>query len=80
MTKERDFLFRKVISRAFGARATITRGDLIFRAVILAGIAYLVGLQLWQAEVTAMAAASQKPEYGITSNAYLPIQRLEPVY
>jgi threonine/homoserine/homoserine lactone efflux protein len=78
MTRERDFSFRKVISRAFGASATITRGDLIFRVVILAGVAYLAGLQLWQAEVNA--AAPQKPEYGITSNSYLPIQRLEPVY
>jgi hypothetical protein len=76
MTGERDFFLRKAISRAFGARATISRGDLIFRAVILAAVAYLAGLQLWQAE----AVSPQKPEYGITSNSYLPIQRLEPVY
>ena len=73
-------MFRKAISRAFGARATITRGDLIFRAVILAGIACLAGLQIWQVEGKAMAVATQKPEYTITSNSYLPIQRLEPVY
>jgi len=45
MTNGGSFSTAKVISRRIRAGASVTCGDLIFRAVILAGTAYLVGLQ-----------------------------------
>ena len=40
----------------------------------------LLALVLWHVEMKATAVPPQKPDYAITSNSYLPIQRLEPVY
>jgi hypothetical protein len=40
----------------------------------------LLALVFWQVEVKATDTILQKPEYGITANSYLPIQRLRPAY
>jgi hypothetical protein len=40
----------------------------------------LLALVFWQVEVKATDSILQKPEYGITANSYLPIQRLRPAY
>ena len=40
----------------------------------------LLALVFWQIEVKATDTVLQKPEYGITANSYLPIQRLRPAY
>ena len=46
---------------------------------IAAGLMSLLGLIFWQG-VMSTDAAGMKPEYGVSSSPYLPIQRLEPVY
>jgi hypothetical protein len=40
----------------------------------------LFALVFWQVEVKATDNVLQKPEYGITANSYLPIQRLRPAF
>ena len=46
---------------------------------IAAGLMSLLGLIFWQG-VMSTDAAGMKPEYGVSSSPYLPIQPLEPVY
>jgi hypothetical protein len=45
-----------------------------------AAMTSLFALVFWQVEVKATDTVLQKPEYGITVNSYLPIQRLRPAY
>jgi len=40
----------------------------------------LLALVFWQVEVKATDTVLQKPDYAITANSYLPIQRLRPAY
>jgi hypothetical protein len=40
----------------------------------------LLALVFWHVEVKATDTVLQKPDYGITANSYLPIQRLRPAY
>jgi len=48
-------------------------------AVAFAMTSFLA-LMLWQVNKNATAGARPRPEYAVTSNPYLPIKRLGPVY
>jgi len=47
---------------------------------IAVAVTSLLGLVFCQVEVRATDTVLQNPEYGITANSYLPIQRLRPAY
>jgi hypothetical protein len=53
------------------------RRPIIF--AIAAGLMSLFALIFWQGGMSTDA-AGLKPDYGVSSNPYLPIRRLEPVY
>ena len=57
--------------------------ELMRRSITIAiavAMTSLLALVVWQVEVKATDTILQKPEYGITANSYLPIQRLRPAY
>jgi hypothetical protein len=57
--------------------------DLMRRSITIAIVVVmtsLLALAAWQVEVKATDTVSQEPEYDITLNSYLPIQRLQPLY
>jgi hypothetical protein len=47
---------------------------------IVVAMTSLFALVLWQVDVKATDTVLQKPEYGVSANSYLPIQRLRPAY
>jgi len=47
---------------------------------IAVAITSLFALVFWQVEVRATDTVLEKPDYAITANSYLPIQRLRPAY
>jgi len=47
---------------------------------ITVAITSLFALVFWQVEVRATDTVLEKPDYAITANSYLPIQRLRPAY